>query len=200
MIVGLTGGIGSGKSTVAQFFGVLGCAIYNSDERAKEVYYDSGIKEKVISILGKEAYSSNGKIDKDFISKKIFDEKTLLDKINSIIHPAVGQDFKKFLDENSSSKIIIKESALLFETGINKTLDKIILVTSPIELKIKRLKERNLPAGKAGNLSEAEMMHRMKNQWSDEQKIPLSDFVITNDELSGVIPQVLEVYKKLINA
>ena len=107
---------------------------------------------------------------------------------------------KKFLTENSSSKIIIKESALLFETGINKQLDKIILVTSPIELKIKRLKERNLPAGKGGNLSESEIMHRMKNQWSDEQKIPLSDFVIINDELSGIIPQVLEVYKKLINA
>ena len=192
MIVGLTGGIGSGKSTVAQFFGVLGCAIYNSDERAKEMYYENEVKRNVISLLGNDMYSADGKINKEFISKKIFEDKSLLEKINSIIHPAVGLDFKKFVAENSSAKIIIKESALLFETGIYKTLDKNILVTSPLELKLKRLKERI-------NFNEAEVMNRMKNQFTDKQKIPLSDFIIINDELSGVIPQVLEVYKKLIN-
>lgn len=192
MIVGLTGGIGSGKSIVAQFFEVLGCAVYNSDERAKELYYDKEVKQKVISVLGNEAYNSDGKINKEFISQKIFNDKKLLEKINSIIHPAVGDDFKEFVKQHPS-KIIIKETALLFEAGINEQVDKTILVTSPIEIKIKRIKERD-------QLSDEELTKRINSQWTDDKKIPLSDFVITNDELSAVIPQVLEVFKKLQNA
>src|SRR3954469_3736566 len=101
MIVGLTGGIGSGKSTVAQIFEVIGCAVYNSDERAKEMYYLPDVKEKVISVLGKEAYYYEGKINKDFISLKIFNDHSLLEKINAIIHPAVAADFQAFLREHS---------------------------------------------------------------------------------------------------
>jgi len=193
MIAGLTGGIGSGKSVVAGFFRVLGCAVYNSDERAKEMYYLENVKQKVISVLGMEAYNPDGKINKEFISGKIFSDAVLIEKINDIIHPAVADDFNNFRELHSDSKIIIKESALLFETGINKDLDKIILVTAPSELRIRRIRERD-------NLNTADITKRINSQWTDEKKIPLSDFIIVNDELNPVIPQVLEVFKKLQNA
>ncbi len=192
MIAGLTGGIGSGKSTVGELFAVLGCAVYNSDERAKEMYLLPEVKEKVISALGKEAYYHDGKINKDFISLKIFNDASLLEKINGIIHPAVAEDFKKFVKENPE-KIIIKETALLFEAEINKQVDKSILVTSPLELKIKRLQKRDASTVE-------QITARIKNQISDEQKIPQSDFVIVNNEIEALIPQVLAIYKKLKDA
>src|SRR5437762_292185 len=102
MIVGLTGGMGSGKSTVAQMFGILGWPVYNSDERAKALYYESDVKCKIISVLGKEAYNADGKINKDYIARQIFNDKTVLEKINSIIHPAVSDDFKKFLSVHAN--------------------------------------------------------------------------------------------------
>ena len=192
MVVGLTGGIGSGKSTVAQIFETLGCAVYNSDERAKEMYYLPDVKEKVIAVLGKEAYYYEGKINKDFISLKIFNDKSFLEKINAIIHPAVEADFKAFLKENPKNKLIVKESALFFEANLSKKVDKLILVTSPMELKIERLKKRD-------SSTEEQIKTRINNQMSDEEKIPNSDFVIVNDEKTPLIPQVLEIVSKLKN-
>jgi dephospho-CoA kinase len=133
MIVGLTGGIGSGKSTVAKMFAVLGVPVYNSDERAKEMYYEAGVKEQVIAILGAEAYDAQAKINRAYISEKIFSNKDLLQKINSVIHPAVGRDFKTFVEEHKTSKVIIKESALLFEAGLKDKVDKVVFVSSPLE-------------------------------------------------------------------
>lgn len=193
MIVGLTGGIGSGKSTVADLFSVLGAVIYNSDERAKEMYYLPEVKEKVIAVLGKEAYYYDGKINKDFISLKIFNDPSLLHKINDIIHPAVGEDFKAFVKAHDSAKLIIKETALLFEAGINKQVDKTILVTAPLEIKIKRLQKRD-------GATADQIAARIKNQEPDDRKLPMSDFVIVNDEIQALLPQVLEVFKKLTNA
>ncbi len=192
MIVGLTGGIGSGKSTVAQIFEVLGCAVYNSDERAKEMYYLPEVKQKVIEILGKEAYYYEGKINKDFISLKIFNDRSFLEKINAVIHPAVANDFKDFLSKHPN-KLIIKESALLFEADLADKMDKIVLVTSPLKLKIERLKKRD-------NSSEEQITKRINSQLPDEEKIVKSDLVIINDEQTPLIPEVLEVYKKLSNA
>jgi dephospho-CoA kinase len=193
MIVGLTGGIGSGKTTLAKLFEVMGCAIYNSDDRAKEVYFNPEVRQQVIELLGKEAYRSEQEIDKPFISSRIFSDTRLLQQLNSIIHPAVKTDFIEFTNQYAAHKIIIKESAILFETGIYKDLEKTILVTAPPELKLKRVMQRNA-------VTKEEVEKRMSAQWSDEQKIALADFVITNDDQQALIPQVAGIIQKLNHA
>jgi dephospho-CoA kinase len=193
MVVGLTGGIGSGKSTVAKLFEVLRVPVYDTDTRAKQTYYKPEVKEKIISLLGQEVYSHDGKIDPAAISKKVFGDNSLLQKLNAIIHPAVDADFKEFLKNNTGEKLIIKESALLFETGVYKKMDKNILVTSPLELRVKRVQERD-------KSDAAHIMKRISHQMPDEEKIPISDFVIVNDEKEPVIPQVLTIFEKLKNA
>jgi dephospho-CoA kinase len=190
MIVGLTGGIGSGKTTVAHLFETMGCAIYNSDEEAKQLYFHASIKQQVINLLGKEAYLNDSEINKSFISRKVFSNTELLHQLNAIIHPNVKEDFIKFKNKFSPDTLIIKETALLFETGIYKDLDYSILVTAPLHLKIERVLKRN-------SISKEEVEKRMAAQWPDEKKIPLANFVIINDNEQALIPQVLQVIQTL---
>jgi dephospho-CoA kinase len=190
MIVGLTGGIGSGKTTVAHLFETMGCAIYNSDEEAKQLYFHASIKQQVINLLGKEAYLNDSEINKSFISRKVFSNTELLHQLNAIIHPNLKEDFIKFKNKFSPDTLIIKETALLFETGIYKDLDYSILVTAPLHLKIERVLKRN-------SISKEEVEKRMAAQWPDEKKIPLANFVIINDNEQALIPQVLQVIQTL---
>jgi dephospho-CoA kinase len=190
MIIGLTGGIGSGKTIVAKLFETMGCIIYNSDERAKELYFNKDIKQQVIALLGKEAYINDVELNKAFIAQVIFSDKDKLQQLNAIIHPAVKQDFKSVVNQYSFETLIIKETALLFEENISKEVDVSILVTAPIELKIERVMKRN-------HLSRAEVEKRMSAQWTDEQKIPLATYVIINDGKEALIPQVLAVINQL---
>lgn len=193
MIVGLTGGIGTGKSTVARLFEVIGVPVYNSDNRAKELYFVPEIKAKVTELLGTEVYTQDGKLNRDYISKKVFSDSSLLLQINAIIHPAVEQDFKQFAETNKQHKFLIKETALLFEAGLYKKVDKIILVMSPMDLRIQRVKQRD-------KVAEEEIYKRIRHQMPDEEKQPVSDFIINNNEVDGLIPQVLAIYQKLQNA
>lgn len=190
MTIGLTGGIGSGKTTVAKLFEVMGCAIYNSDDRAKELYFVPSVKQNVIQLLGAEAYISETEINRPYISEKVFADTLLLHQLNNIIHPAVKTDFESFLKQFDAQKIIIKETALLFETDIYKTLSKNILVTAPADVKIARVMKRN-------SVSKEDVEKRMHAQWTDEQKTPLADFIINNDGSKALIPQVLQVVEKL---
>lgn len=189
MIVGLTGGIGSGKTVVSKLFALFGAKVFNSDENAKLQYFKPNVKAKVIELLGTGSYHSNGSIDRKYISEKVFFDTMLLQKLNSIIHPEVANEFKQFAQENSN-KLIIKESALLFETGIYKELDQTILVTSPLELRIKRIMQRD-------GSQENEVMNRIKSQMSDEEKLKLTSLVIKNNEKDLLIPQTLNIYQQL---
>lgn len=189
MIVGITGGIGSGKTTVARLLETMGCVLYNSDERAKELYLDEGVKADVIALLGAEAYSDNGALNKLYISEKVFSDTALLQGLNGIIHPAVKKDFDAFTSR-FPKQIILKESAILFETGIYKDLDATILVTAPLNEKIQRVMARN-------SVTKEEVEKRMLAQWTDEQKMPLADYVITNGHMQALIPQALEILTKL---
>ncbi len=189
MIIGLTGGIGSGKTTVARLLETMGCVLYNSDDRAKELYFDAAVKAEVIALLGTEAYSENGALNKAHISGKVFSDKALLQQLNGIIHPAVKKDFERFT-ERFPKQIVIKESAILFETGIYKDLDATILVTAPLHEKIQRVMARN-------KVTKEEVEKRMLAQWTDEQKIPLADHVIGNADNQALIPQALEILTKL---
>jgi len=190
MVIGLTGGIGSGKSTVAKLFELMCCAIYNSDDRAKELYFKRVIRKAVIELLGAESYLSKTVINKDYISKKVFSNTKLLHQLNDVIHPAVKEDFIQFKSKFPLNTIIIKESALLFETNIYKDLNFNILVTAPIDLKIERVIKRN-------SISKIDIEKRMQAQWTDEQKAPLANAVISNDNQNALIPQVISIIEKL---
>lgn len=189
MIVGLTGGIGSGKTVVSKLFALFGAMVFNSDENAKQQYFKPSIKHQVIELLGNECYKADGSLDRKYISDKIFTNTNKLQQLNAIIHPAVGDDFKLFVKQNAG-KLIIKESAILFETGIYKDLDKTILVTSPLDLRIKRVMQRD-------GLTEAEVMNKIKSQMSDDEKIRLASYIIHNNEQDLLITQALEIYKTL---
>jgi len=187
MIVGLTGGIGSGKSVVASVFSALGAAVFNSDDSAKAQYQKPEIKKRVIALLGAEAYTENGALNKKYISDRIFSDTTLLAGLNEIIHPEVKKEFAAFCDKNQG-KIIIKESALLFETGLYKELDSVIVVVSPVELRLKRVMKRD-------GLSSEQVMMKIKSQLSDDEKIKLADYIIHNNEKDFIITQCLSLYQ-----
>ncbi len=189
-VIGLTGGIGSGKSTIALFFTTLGYPVYYSDERAKELYFVPEIRTQIISLLGQEAYIDDKTLNKKFISEKIFSDSTLLNKINSIIHPAVKRDFIEWQNNNCKSKYVFKESALLFETGLYRDCYKNILVTAPESLRVERVMRRD-------HLSREEVLKKLKNQWPDEQKAALANLVLNNDGSVLLIPQILNWLNKL---
>lgn len=192
MVIGLTGGIGSGKSTVAALFELMGCAVFYSDDVAREVYFDNTIKTQVVKLLGKEAYVSDREIDKKYISSKIFSDTDLLHQLNAIIHPAVIERFKTFKEQNKG-KLIIKETALLFEAKLEAQVDKIVLVAANDDLRIKRVMGRD-------GLTEEEVVRKMKAQLPQEEKITRSDVVIYNNEEEFLITQALSIYEKYKNA
>jgi dephospho-CoA kinase len=191
MIAGLTGGIGSGKSTVARVLEILGCAVFNSDDAAKQVYFDAAIKAQVIALLGNESYAGEKELNRSFISTKIFSDTTLLQKLNAVIHPAVKKQFQQFVTENKD-RIIIKESALLFEANIYQEMDKIILVAADDETRIRRVMERD-------QLTHDEVLKKIRSQLPQEEKMKRSDFVINNNETELVIKQVLNIYNQLVS-
>jgi dephospho-CoA kinase len=192
MIVGLTGGIGSGKSTVAKMFAVLGCPVFNSDEAAKKIYFEEETRQRVIGLLGKDAYVSATELNRSYISSKIFSDTALLHQLNSIIHPEVKKKFAQFVSENTG-RIIIKETALLFEAGIDKEVDKIVMVATDDELRIERVMKRD-------GLSRDEVLKKIKSQLPQEEKIKRSHFVIYNNEKEFVITQVIDIFNKIKSA
>ena len=189
-LIGITGGIGSGKSTIAKVFMSMSYPVYNSDTRAKELINSN--EELINSIklsFGDDLYNSQG-LDRKKMASIVFNNPEKLELLNSIIHPAVGKDFEKWIDSQNTS-FILKEAAILFETGIYKSLHKIILVSAPQETRIERVIKRD-------NTNQEEVLSRMNNQWSEEKKTELADYVIDNSGNKLVIPQVLEIIKQIL--
>ncbi|HAP01427.1 MAG TPA: dephospho-CoA kinase [Bacteroidetes bacterium] len=190
--IGITGGIGSGKTTVSRVFETLGIPVFSADDAAKKLQEENhevitGIK----NIFGEGIYSA-GKLNRKSVAEKVFTDVSLLKKLNDIVHPATVRAFDEWLKNHSDKKYILKEAAILYETGLYQSLDKTILVTAPLNLRVERIMKRD-------NVSAAEVQARIKNQMSDEEKIPLADFVIVNDEQQSIIKQVMEINSKLIN-
>ncbi|GAA4933394.1 dephospho-CoA kinase [Algibacter agarivorans] len=191
IIVGLTGGIGSGKTTVAKAFKALGVPVYIADEEAKKLMRKSKIiKRKLIQLFGDKAYI-DGELNKPFIANIIFNDKAYLQKMNAIVHPRVAKHFKKWVLKQDVP-YVIKEVAILFENDGHKDCDYVITVTAPKALRIKRLLERD-------NTSKENIEAIMKNQWSDAEKIALSDFVIDNVSLQKTKEQVLHIHQEITN-
>ena len=183
--IGITGGIGAGKSLVAEIIKAMGYPVYNSDERAKELT-DSNpkIKEGLIFLFGEEIYQ-NGTLNKFAVAQAIFSDETLREKVNALIHPIVREDFNLWaLAQNNS--LVFNESAILFETGSFKNFDAIILVYATKELRIQRIMKRD-------NFSENEVLKRMNSQFSDEEKYQLTEFRVLNDEQTPLLEQVEQI-------
>lgn len=190
IIVGLTGGIGSGKTSVAKQFEAMGVPVYIADYEAKKLIKKSKIiKRKLIQLFGNEAYL-NGKLNKSYIADIIFNDKKYLDKMNAIIHPRVAKHFKKWVLKQTSP-YVIKEVAILFENAGYKLCDYVVTVTAPKTLRIERVLKRD-------NTTKAKIEAIMRNQWSDDEKVMLSDFVIENIELENTKSQVKKIHELLL--
>jgi len=189
-IVGLTGGIGSGKTTVSEMFKELGVPVYIADIEARKLTNTSELlKKEIIQILGEKAYV-NGKINKKYVAELIFNDKNLLKKINKIIHPRVAEHFKKWCD-HQNAPYIIKEAAILFENDGYKSCDFTILITAPLELRINRVLKRD-------STTKKEILDRIKNQWSDDEKRKLADFVIENTDLNNTLNKAKKIHINLL--
>jgi dephospho-CoA kinase len=190
--IGLTGGIGSGKTTVAKILESKGFPVFYSDDVAKAIVVGNPtVKDEIIELLGEEAYL-NGAYNREFVGKTVFANKELLTKLNHIIHPAVRKAFSDF-SRQQTHPLVINEAAILFETGAYTSFDKTILVCSPKELRIKRLLNRD-------GASEGEIKARMDKQWTDEQKRELANFVIENDEKHSLLFQIDEIVRELVSS
>ncbi|THF51559.1 dephospho-CoA kinase [Flavobacterium supellecticarium] len=188
-IIGLTGGIGSGKSTIAEYIHSKGIPVYIADDQAKKIMDDPEIVKKVREIF-EENVVENEKLNRKKIAELVFSSPNLLKKLNEIIHPAVRENFNKWLKNNEKSNFIVKEAAILFESGSYKDCDKIILVTAPQDIRIERVMNRD-------KVSREQVLDRMKNQWSDEQKAAFSDYIIDNTDLSISLKEVDLILKEL---
>ncbi len=188
-LIGLTGGIGSGKSTVAGIFKTLGVPVYDSDLRAKYLMNSNeSLRKKIIDLFGTEAYSNDGNLNRSWIALRVFADQDQLIKLNAIVHPAVYDDLVEWANqpEQIAGPYLIQESAILFEKYLTGKLKGIILVVASEETRISRVINRD-------NVTRDEVVKRVKYQWPDEKKIPLSDYVIYNDGDRPLIGQVTDI-------
>lgn len=190
-IIGLTGGIGSGKSSVAQLFISKGIPVYIADVEAKKLMDSKKIIEKIRKVFGKEIFDEE-KINRIKLAAIVFNDPDKLAQLNAIVHPAVREHFVKWVSKHQDFPFIIKEVAILFETGGEKYCDKVITVVAPTSLRLERVMKRD-------NTKEEAVIARMNNQWTDEQRILKSDFVIENIDFEETKLRVEEVLKVLKN-
>lgn len=191
-IIGLTGGIGSGKTTIARYFAGQGIPVYIADEEAKKILYLPQAIREVKEAFGEEVFT-DGQPDRKKIADAVFGNPEKLKILNAIIHPKVGDHFKQWVHNNSGKGFVIKEAAILFESGSYKDCDKIILVTAPKEIRINRVMQRD-------GVTEAKVLERMEAQWDDDKKKTLSDYIIENIDVEAAKQKAFEILKELKNS
>ena len=190
--VGITGGIGSGKTTVCRVFEVLGIPVFYADDAAKSIMHtDARLREDIIRGFGKDSYTINGDLDRKYIAAIVFSNKEQLVKLNALIHPVVFRAFESWVGEQKDVPYVLKEAALLFESDAYKMCDQSILVKSPEALKFERIMVRD-------QITLEEVRLRMDRQFSDEKKEKMADHLITNNEQLLLIPQILALHKHFI--
>lgn len=190
MVVGLTGGIGSGKTTVANFFKEFNVAVYIADVEAKKLMNSSEvIKEKLVKEFGKEVYIDN-QLNRPYLAEIVFNNKEKLSVLNNIVHPEVYKHLNDFIKSNTDKDYVLYENAILFENKSDVFCDKIITVTAPLEVRISRVLSRD-------NTSEKEVLQRINNQWSEEKKIMQSNYIISNISLKNTQKSVRKIHNIL---
>lgn len=190
--IGITGNIGSGKTTISKVFEILGVPVFYADVAAKLVMTNddllvAGIKEA----FGKEAYFSDGSLNRKYIAGKVFNDSAELGKLNTLVHPATFRAFDSWVKEYADAPYVLKEAAILFESGSYKLCDYSLLVTAPYEVRIRRVTTRD-------NITLEEVKSRDARQMSEEDKLKLADFIIKNDDSELVIPQVLVLHQQFL--
>ena len=192
LLVGVTGGIGSGKSTVCKVFQTLEINIYFADDRAKALMEnDPTLSSEIKTIFGEDAYL-NGKLNRREIAKKAFDDNSLLEKLNKAVHPAVRSDFEQWIEIHKEEKVLIKEAALLIEVGSYKELDKLIVVTSDHETRISRVLKRD------DHRTRADIEKIIAEQLTDSEKLRFADYIVENNDGKSLIDQVSKIYDQLV--
>lgn len=188
--VGITGGIGSGKSLICKIFGVLGVPVYDADYRAKNLMTTDGILiDQIKKEFGSLSYNEKGALNREYLSAAVFSEPARLEKLNSFVHPRVEVDYNQWVSANNRSKYVLKEAALLFEAGSYLKLDQIILVTAPQEIRIARVLVRDV------HRTKEDIVKIIQNQMPEAEKELKANFIIRNDESELIVPQVLKLHK-----
>ncbi len=188
--IGLTGNIGSGKTTVCHIFESLGVPVFYSDIEAKKLYRHPEVKEQIWQTLGKTVFNTKQEIDFKKLASVIFNDKASLDFINKLIHPLVFESYKKWKNRNAGAPCLIHESAILFEHHLETRFQKTIVVYCPEDIRIKRVTERD-------KIPEKEVRRRINTQMNDDIKNSLADYVIRNDGKEMLIPQIMKLYREL---
>ncbi len=190
LFVGLTGNIGSGKTTVGRLFRQLGVPVYRADERGRYFLTQKEIIAKVVAGFGSDILDRNGHIDRKKLAAIVFDDEKKLHQLNELIHPVVREDFRVWAAKQESALYVIKESAILFETGQSGSFDRIIVVAAPEDLRIQRVCKRD-------GVSREAILKRARHQDDERFKIEQADFVVTNDGRKALIPQVLKIHETM---
>ena len=189
--VGLTGGIGSGKTLVSSIIEKLGVPVYCADKKARWLMNnDAALVEGIVSLFGEEAYS-DGSLDSSYVAGIVFEKAEKLAELNALVHPAVRNDYSRWVENQSGVPYVMEEAAILFESGANRFLDRMVLVYAPEHIRIRRVMDRD-------RVEEAEVRQRLKHQMDEEEKRELSDDVIINDEVEMLLPQVISIHERII--
>ena len=189
--VGVTGGIGSGKTTICRIFESFGVPVYYADVRAKVLIVENEeLRSRYRQLFGMDVYFRDGQLNRQLVAEKIFNDRALLQQVNNLVHPVVRRDFEDWCSQQTA-RYVIEEAAVLIESGGSKYMDKVVLVSAPDEIRIERVMARD-------GHSRAKVEERVNNQWRQEQLREFCDFEVTADEYQLVIPQVLKIHNELI--
>ena len=191
--LGLTGGIGSGKTLVCQIFEKLGVPVYYADRAARELMNGNAeLKESIKHMFGDRAYDKDG-LDRQYVASSVFGDHKKLSQLNSLVHPHVRKDFIRWTVQHSESPYVIEEAAILFESGASLEMDQTILVYAPEELRISRVMKRD-------GLKREDVLKRMEHQLSEEEKMKKADHILSNDGRQMLLPQVIELHNTILNS
>lgn len=189
--LGITGGIGSGKTTVCKTFKVLGVPVFSADEEGRVIMDTNTRLKKDLNKLVEEDLYTSGELDRRRLASIIFNDSEMLNKVNNLVHPLVFESYRKWCMQQKSDYVIF-ESAILFEAEAEEHVDKILAVIAPLEERVKRVMERN-------KMSRQQVMERVQNQISDDEMIKRSDYQVNNADTEMIIPQVLEIHKEILH-
>ncbi len=190
--LGITGGIGSGKTTVSRIFAMLGVPLYNADDRARWlIEHDQDLVAGIRTLFGEKAYLPDGSYNRRYIGSVVFNDQDLLERLNALVHPAVARDSNTWQDAHTESPYTVREAALLFESGSYRTLDRVIYVYAPADLRRQRVMLRD-------KLTAEEVDRRMASQMSEEEKQQMSQYIIYNDGSRSLILQVLDMHHEFL--
>ena len=188
--IGLTGNIGTGKSTVARIFEILGVPVYHADIQARGILESEPVKVQISDLFGKKVLNSLNQVDRKALAAMVFNDIDKLAALNNLIHPLVEADFAQWCNNHVDKKYVLQEAAILFESGFNRLFNATILVTAPQDLCISRVMARD-------GITKEMVNNRIQNQWSQDKKLAMADYQIINDEISMIIPQVLAIHQVL---